>query len=252
MREISLTIFIIVLFASCDCNQVVSGTVRDRKTDKPLTNITVYKKNKNWVSTKTDTDGHFELSNISGGYGCPPMTIIVDDNNYNKVEVSIDAGSQKEIRLERIKEPETDTSSKCPTLNVQTKLTSDTFKYAEYISVKIKLTNESNSIQSVWFDKPKSSTGGPARTSVSLTNRKTGKSVLKYQNKAILQSQIYSTEEVKKYSYQLKPGQSITGEYSLLDLVVLLDNKQFLDKGSYEMQLFYCDSFSNKINFTVD
>jgi len=31
------------------------------------------------------------------------MTIIVDDNNYQKVEVTIDAGGQKEIRLNAIK-----------------------------------------------------------------------------------------------------------------------------------------------------
>jgi hypothetical protein len=147
---------------------------------------------------------------------------------------------------------QTDTASQCPIVEVTVKLASDTFKFSKDISVKITLTNKSKSIQSVWFDKPKSSTGGPAWTSVILTNKNSGKSVLKYQNKAILQSQLYSTEQVKKYSYQLKPGQTVSGQFSLYDLVVLLDNKQKLDKGNYEMQIFYCDNFSNQINFTVD
>ena len=86
---------------SCDCYQVVSGTILDDKTGKSLVNIIVYNKNKNSGKTKTDTTGHFQLSNISGGYGCPPMTVIVDDNNYKKIEISIDAGGQKEIRLEK-------------------------------------------------------------------------------------------------------------------------------------------------------
>ena len=147
---------------------------------------------------------------------------------------------------------QTDTASQCPTVTVTAKLASDTFKFGKNISVKITLTNKSKSIQSVWFDKPKSSTGGPAWTSVILTNKKSGKSVLKYQNKAILESQLYSTEQVKNYSYQLKPGQMVSGQFSLYDLVVLLDNKEKLEKGNYEMQILYCNNFSNQLSFTVD
>jgi hypothetical protein len=147
---------------------------------------------------------------------------------------------------------QTDTASECPIVAVTAKIASDTFKFGKDISIKITLTNKSNSIQSVWFDRPKSSTGGPAWTSVILTNKKSGKSVLKYQNKAILQSQLYSTEQVKKYSYHLKPGQMVSGEFSLYDLVVLLDNKRRLDKGNYEMQIFYCNNSSNELDFTID
>jgi hypothetical protein len=131
-------------------------------------------------------------------------------------------------------------------------LKTDTFKYGCDIPVFITLTNKTNSIQSVWFDKPKFSTGGPAWTSVILINRKTRRSVLKYQNKAILHSQLYTTEQVKKFSYQLKHGQKVSGQFSLDDLVVLLDYKENLDKGEYEMQIFYCSNASNKIHFTVD
>ena len=38
---------------------------------------------------------------------------------------------------------------------------------------------------------------------------------------------------------------------SLLELVVLLDYKRNLDKGSYEMQVFYCDNPSGQLRFTV-
>jgi hypothetical protein len=140
----------------------------------------------------------------------------------------------------------------CPDVNVIFKLKSGSLKYGQDITVDITLTNKTNSVQAVWFDRPKSSTGGPAWTSVILTNKKTGRSVLKYENKAILQSQAYSTEQVKKFSYYLKPGEKVSGQFSLYDMVVLLDDKTFLHKGDYEMQIFYCLSASNKMSFTVN
>lgn len=114
------------------------------------------------------------------------------------------------------------------------------------------LTNETGQTQSVWFDKPKLNTGGPACTSVKLTNKATGKTVLKYENKAILNSQLYSTDQIRGYSYQLKRKQEVSGQFSLYDLVVLLDNKQKLDKGSYEMQIFYYNNSSDKLTFIVN
>ena len=145
-----------------------------------------------------------------------------------------------------------DTVAFCPNVAVAAKLKSDKFNFGNDIPITITLTNKTDSTQSVWFDRPRSSTGGPAWTSVILTNKKTGLSVLKYQNKAILESQIYSAEEIKKYSYQLKPEQDVSGIFSLYDLVILLGNKQSLDKGDYEMQIFYCYNGSDKINFTVN
>ena len=109
MRQFLLTLFTIIIFSSCDCNQVVSGKIIDDKSGKPLSNVTIYNKNKTWSKTKTDTAGHFQLSNISVGYGCPPMTVIVEENNYKKIEIFIDADGQKEIRLQKIIQLQTDT-----------------------------------------------------------------------------------------------------------------------------------------------
>jgi hypothetical protein len=71
------------------------------------------------------------------------------------------------------------------------------------------LKNHSKSVQSVWFDKPKSTTGGPAWTFVSLTDKKNGESVLKYGNKAILESQLYSQEQVEKFLISSNPDKCI-------------------------------------------
>jgi hypothetical protein len=101
MKHFLPILFLIIFLSSCDCNQIVSGTIIDDKTGRPLSDITVYHKSKTWIKTKTDSAGHFQLSGISGGFGCPPMTIIIEDSNYKKLETSIDAGGQKEIRLQQ-------------------------------------------------------------------------------------------------------------------------------------------------------
>ena len=147
---------------------------------------------------------------------------------------------------------QTNQISSCPNVSVTVTLLKNTFKVSDDISLTITLTNDTKSTQSVWFHKPKSTMGGPAWTSVLLINSENEESVLKYQNKAILESQLYTTEQVKKFSYQLKPGQKISGQFSLFDLVVLKNTSNQLDKGNYEMQVFYCSHGSDKITFTVD
>ena len=64
--------------------------------------MTVYNKNKEWSKTTTDTTGYFELSNVSGGFHCPPMTVIADFKNYDKVEMKIPAGGQETIKMQRL------------------------------------------------------------------------------------------------------------------------------------------------------
>ena len=90
------------LLTSCDCYQRVAGTVIDKETGRPLQGVTVYNKNKEWSKTTTDTTGHFELSNVSGGFRCPPMTVIADFKNYNKLEIKIPAGGQETIKMQRL------------------------------------------------------------------------------------------------------------------------------------------------------
>ena len=70
-----------------------------------------------------------------------------------------------------------------PTLKVQVIVSfskEDIFKFGDDIQLDMTLLNETKQIQSVWFDRPKSTTGGPAETVVVLKDKATGKSVLKY------------------------------------------------------------------------
>lgn len=102
MTRITTILIGLTFLTSCDCYQQVSGTVIAKETGRPLQGVTVYNKNKEWSKTTTDTTGHFELSNVSGGFRCPPMTVIADFKNYDKVESKIPAGGQETIKMERL------------------------------------------------------------------------------------------------------------------------------------------------------
>lgn len=102
MKRLLRVLAIIIILPSCDCNQVVRGTLVDNATGQPLANIIVFNKTKSWDRTKTDSQGRFQLSSVSGGYRCPAMTVAIADSQYQRTEVSIEAGGEKEIRVDRV------------------------------------------------------------------------------------------------------------------------------------------------------
>ncbi len=71
----------------------------DRETKEPLKGVRVFNKKKNWSEIKTDSFGHFELSNVSGGFGCPLMEIVIEGPEYKTKEAKIEAGGFTEIYL---------------------------------------------------------------------------------------------------------------------------------------------------------
>ncbi|WP_188620952.1 hypothetical protein [Flavobacterium suaedae] len=102
MKKMLLLNGLLFLFVSCDCHQIIRGTVIDKETNKPLENILVYKKSdKEYTRILTDSLGIFELSDVSGGlWGCPPMEIVIEGEGYLKKEGEIPAGGEKTIELE--------------------------------------------------------------------------------------------------------------------------------------------------------
>jgi hypothetical protein len=123
--------------------------------------------------------------------------------------------------------------------------------YGDIILLNISLTNNSNEVQKLLFDKPRVSTGGPWMTTGKVTDIKTKRSMLEYENKAMLGSQIYSEEELKDKYYYLKPGQTLNGKYELTDIVVFNSMDNLLPKGTYEVQLFYYLNPSNIVTIKI-
>jgi hypothetical protein len=138
-----------------------------------------------------------------------------------------------------------------PKVDVKIGLNDSVTNKGEKIMLNIKLTNNESEIQKLLFDKPSGSTGGPWATTGKVTNLKTKSSVLKYENKAMLSSQIYTEDQLKDHYYNLQPGQSIEGNYALSDIVVFNSKDNVLTSGTYEVQLFYHINPSNAVRLRI-
>lgn len=159
--------------------------------------------------------------------------------------------------------PEKETNKSIDTLSIQPSpydnpkveltisLNDTILKASDKIFLNITVTNSSSTNQRLLFDKPVIGTGGPWATSATIIDNKTNKSVLKYQNKAVLSSQLYTEDQLKNDYYNLVPGQSVSGKYELTDIVVFntIDNK--LAKGKYTIQLHYYHNQSNPLTLTI-
>jgi hypothetical protein len=138
-----------------------------------------------------------------------------------------------------------------PKVDVFISLKNSVIKNDDQASINIRLTNNGGSNQKLLFDKPKVSTGGPWATSASVKNVTTNESVLEFENKEMLSSQAYFEEQLKDFYYILRPGQSISKNYFLTDLVVYKTNDDYLPSGVYEIQVFCFANASNKVRLTV-
>jgi hypothetical protein len=143
------------------------------------------------------------------------------------------------------------TNKSHPKVDVFIFLKNSVIENKDKISISIKLTNKGSSDEKLLFDKPEVSTGGPWGTSASVRNVRTNESVVEFENKEMLSSQAYFEEQLKDFYYTLKPGQSISKEYFLTDLVVYKTNDDHLPRGVYDIQVFYFDNPSNKVTLTV-
>jgi len=138
-----------------------------------------------------------------------------------------------------------------PKVDLKISVQDTVLNYGDNVLLNISLTNKGNEEQKLLFDKPKVSTGGPWATIGNVTDIRTKKSVLKYENKAMLSSQLYTEDQLKDKYYYLKPGQTIKGQYELTDIVVLNSSDNLLPKGTYDVQLFYHINPSNVVTIKI-
>lgn len=147
--------------------------------------------------------------------------------------------------------PFQDTRKDTPKVDVRIMLNDTVLKYGENLVLTISLTNKEHLYQKLLFDKPSFITGGPWSTKGKVIDTRTNKSVVLYENKAMLASQIFNESDVKDDYYILQPGQTISARYDLKDIVVLEAPKNLLPAGSYEVQLFYFDNPSNILTIVI-
>ena len=87
MKKIAFILFSYLIIQSCDCIQNVYGTVVDKDTGEPLSNVAVQKIGNDNDNSITNENGEFAISSISGGiFRCPPMKIIIKKEGYEMIE----------------------------------------------------------------------------------------------------------------------------------------------------------------------
>ena len=138
-----------------------------------------------------------------------------------------------------------------PKVDFKISLIDTILNYGDIILLNISLTNNNKEEQKLLFDKPRVSTGGPWCTTGKVTDINKKLSVVEYENKGMLSSEVCSEEELKDNYYYLKPGQTINHQYELTDIVVLNSPNNKLPKGNYEIQLFYYNNISNILTIKI-
>lgn len=148
--------------------------------------------------------------------------------------------------------PKEQNNVKSPKVDIKIEMVDTVLNSSDKIILTIKLTNNENVTQQILFDNPQSSTGGPWGMTATVVNIETKESVLKYTNKAILSSNIYTESQLEDKYYNLLPEQTICGQYQLDDIVVFKSPNNSLQAGTYIIQLFYYKNPSNTLVLTIE
>lgn len=221
--------------------------------------ITVTLTNYNFALVRYNSNGSLDNTFGTGGIVTTPVgssndegySVAIQTDGKMVVAGYSDDGTNKDFAVVRYNGV-TVTSNENPKVELKIILSETTLKFGEKIFLNITLTNTGSTNQRLLFDKPVSTTGGPWATSATIIDNKTNKSVLKYQNKAVLSSQIYTADQLKDNYYNLIPNQSISGKYELSNIVVFNTSDNKLPKGNYTIQLFYYNSISNSLTLTIN
>jgi len=82
--RVSVLVFIVVAFISCDCLRHVQGVVIDFETRLPIDKVMVKENGRDWA-IHTDSLGNFEFTSMTGGlFGCPKISLSFEKEGYNK------------------------------------------------------------------------------------------------------------------------------------------------------------------------
>ncbi len=101
-QKIILTLLTLTILISCDCLQNVTGTIVDKRTNKPIDSAYVYKENRKNDNSFSDKKGDFVVESISGGlFGCPPMTVVISKKGYETQTIEIENTGHETIKLKR-------------------------------------------------------------------------------------------------------------------------------------------------------
>ncbi|MCF8463642.1 MAG: carboxypeptidase-like regulatory domain-containing protein [Flavobacteriales bacterium] len=99
MNRLVLVVVACFVLAGCDCLQNLKGTIVDTTSGNPIPNAIVYKELDVLIRDTSDTEGHFEISDITGSKDCVNIKLIVQRSGYNDYALTVPNGEDIIIRL---------------------------------------------------------------------------------------------------------------------------------------------------------
>ncbi|HTD98936.1 MAG TPA: hypothetical protein VK668_06595 [Mucilaginibacter sp.] len=138
-----------------------------------------------------------------------------------------------------------------PQVDMEISLADSIVRSSDSLRVKITVTNKLNYTQKVLFGKAKYSVG-PWAVTGDVTDQN-GISVLSATGWNMLESQIYTKENIEKdkINIKLKPGESTSGIFSVASIVRFNASDNKLPPGRYNLRISYYKLSSGILHFTV-
>lgn len=93
--------FIVLFFASCECYQVVSGTIIDSDSDKPVAKVNVTAPKSGEV-VQTDSTGRFEINTTAKSLlKCPDLKLLFEADGYKVRALEFPSGTETHVQLKK-------------------------------------------------------------------------------------------------------------------------------------------------------
>jgi hypothetical protein len=132
-----------------------------------------------------------------------------------------------------------------PKVSVHVAFDDSVFREGEDPGFTMTLVNGTDSTQRFVFDQLKSPAGGPWHTTADVKSLQPGGAALRYIQNIVMGSQAYKQEELTQYEYELVPGDSVSGHFTLSNIISLRTEDHRLAKGKYEIQFYFAGTKAN-------
>lgn len=135
-------------------------------------------------------------------------------------------------------------------LDVTVSLLNQKVPFEKDVEIKVDVTNNGNETACFLFRNP-SRSFGIWGSSTYIFNAEMDTSMIKYHNSGVLQSQIYTAEELEKHLTYLNVGETLTDTLNIRNLVILKDYQHDLERGSYTIQMYLLGQRTEVLNFSI-
>lgn len=134
-----------------------------------------------------------------------------------------------------------------PKISVRVTMDDSVFKVGDDPGFRLTIVNTSDTIQKILFDKPALSFGVPWHTTADVKSLDPGDAKLDYMQNVNMSSQAYMAEELDPYDYELIPGDSVSGHYTLSNIIGLKSANNRLAKGTYQITFYHAGTRANEV-----